>query len=263
MEILVCVKQVPGTTNVEIDPVTSVLKRDGVASKLNPYDLFAVETGLRLVENSENGRMRAISMGPPQAKAVVVETIAMGAESGVLVTDRRFGGADVLATAYTLSQAVLAQGKVDLVLCGKQTTDGDTAQVGAEMAEFLGWPHANNVLEVSPDGEGFVKVRVDIDSCIIVQRMPLPCVLCIEGDVNTPRLPSYKRKKTLADDCVTMMTLDDFEDKDVNHYGLNGSPTKVERIFPPEKNDEKELLSGSANEMATQLVKILRENRLV
>ena len=262
MEILVCVKQVPGTSQVEVDPVTGVLKRDGVASKLNPYDLYAIETGLRLAE-ATHGRVRALSMGPPQAKAAVLETAAMGAESGVLVSDRRFGGADVLATSYTLSQAVKAQGALDLVLCGKQTTDGDTAQVGAEMAEFLGWPHANNVQSIEPDGAGFVKVRVNLDSCIEVQRMPLPCVLCIDADVNTPRLPSYRRKKSLSADCVRVVSLDDFADRDATHYGLAGSPTQVERIFPPEKNTEKEMLHGTPDEMAAHLAELLRRRKLV
>lgn len=262
MEILVCVKQVPGTTEVEVDPVTGVLKRDGVASKMNPYDLYAVELGLRLAGET-GGRVRTLSMGPPQAKAVLLETAAMGAGSGTLVSDRRLGGADVLATGYTLSQAVGTQGKVDLILCGKQTTDGDTAQVGAEMAEFLGLPHANNVQSVEPDGEGYVKVRIDLDSCISVQRMPLPCVLCIDSEVNTPRLPSYRRKKSLSPDCVKTISMDDFGDKDPTHYGLTGSPTQVERIFPPEKNTEKEMLQGSGEEMAEELAAILRRRKLI
>ncbi len=262
MEILVCVKQVPGTTEVEVDPVTGVLRRDGVSSKMNPYDLYAVELGLRLAEET-GGHVRALSMGPPQARAVLLETAAMGAESGTLVSDRRLGGADVLATGYTLSQAVRTQGKVDLILCGKQTTDGDTAQVGAEMAELLGLPHANNVQSVEPDGEGHVIVRIDLDSHISVQRMPLPCVLCIDSEVNTPRLPSYRRKKSLSPECVKVISLDDFQDRDPKHYGLTGSPTQVERIFPPEKNTEKELLHGSGEDMARQLAEILRRRKLI
>ena len=262
MEILVCVKQVPGTTEVEVDPVTGVLRRDGVSSKMNPYDLYAVELGLRLAEET-GGHVRALSMGPPQARAVLLETAAMGAESGTLVSDRRLGGADVLATGYTLSQAVRTQGKVDLILCGKQTTDGDTAQVGAEMAELLGLPHANNVQSVEPDGEGHVIVRIDLDSHISVQRMPLPCVLCIDSEVNTPRLPSYRRKKSLSPECVKVISLDDFQDRDPQHYGLTGSPTQVERIFPPEKNTGKELLHGSSEDMARQLAEILRRRKLI
>jgi len=262
LNVLVCVKQVPGTNQVEVDPVTGVLKRDGVSGKLNPYDLYAVEAGLRLAQATQ-GRVWALSMGPPQAMSALREVIAMGAEGGTLVSDRRFGGADVLATAYTLSQAIQTEEGVELVLCGKQTTDGDTAQVGAELAEFLGWPHANNVQEIVPDGEGYVCARVNLDSCIEVQRIPLPCVLCIDTDVNTPRLPSYLRKKGLREDCVRVRTLENFTDKDKNHYGLLGSPTQVEQIFAPEKNTEKEMLLGTEEQQAVKLAEILRRRKLI
>ncbi len=262
MEIVVCVKQVPGTTQVEVDPVTGVLKRDGVEGKLNPYDLYAVEMALQLAA-ADGDRVRTLSMGPPQARQALLETVMMGAHSGTLVSDRRFGGADVLATSYTLAQAIRGQGRVDLVLCGKQTTDGDTAQVGAELAEFLGWPHANNVRHVCPDGPGWVKAEVDMDSYVAIQRLPLPCVLCAGGGVNTPRLPSYKRKKQLTEDCVCTVGLEDFDDQDPSHYGLAGSPTQVERIFPPEKNAEKELLEGPGEVLAARLAEILRRRRLI
>lgn len=262
MEILICVKQVPGTMQVEVDAKTGVLKRDGVASKLNPYDLYAIETGLCLAE-ATGGRVRTISMGPPQAKQALLETVMMGAQGGTLASDKRFGGADVLATAYTLSQTVRRTGKAELILCGKQTTDGDTAQVGPELAEFLGWPHACNVQRVEPDGVGWVKIQADMDSHLEIQRIPLPCVLCIDSEVNTPRLPSYQRKKTLAESCVQTIGLNDLNDKDENHYGLAGSPTQVERIFPPEKDTQKEMLQGTGKEMAAQLANILRKRKLV
>ncbi|MCJ7688761.1 MAG: electron transfer flavoprotein subunit beta/FixA family protein, partial [Clostridiaceae bacterium] len=147
MEILVCIKQVPGTSNVEVDPVTGVLKRDGIDSKMNPFDLFALETALKIKEQ-EGGVIKVITMGPPQAKDVIREAYMMGADEGALVSDRKFAGADVLATSYTLSQGVKKMGGFDLILCGKQTTDGDTAQVGPEMAEYLGIPHIANVLKI-------------------------------------------------------------------------------------------------------------------
>ena len=138
MKILVCVKQVPGSNNVEVDPVTGVLKRSGIPSKINPYDLYAIETALELAERF-GGSVETLTMGPPQAKAVIQETVCMGAKKGTVLTDRKFAGADVLATAYTISQGIRKCGEFDLILCGKQTTDGDTAQVGAEVAEYLGW----------------------------------------------------------------------------------------------------------------------------
>lgn len=144
MNILVCIKQVPGTSKVEVDPVTGVLKRDGIDSKMNPYDLYALETALRIREE-KGGTIKVLSMGPPQALSVIKEAYSMGVDDGVLLSDRKFGGADVLATSYTLSQGVRKMGDFDLIICGKQTTDGDTAQVGAEIAEYLGIPHAANI----------------------------------------------------------------------------------------------------------------------
>ena len=147
MKILVCVKQVPGSSNVEVDPVTGVLKRSGIASKCNPYDLYAIEAALTVAERF-GGTVEALTMGPPQAKAVIQETVCMGAQKGTVLTDRKFAGADVLATAYTLSQGVRKCGEFDLIICGKQTTDGDTAQVGAEVAEYLDIPNVSNVLSI-------------------------------------------------------------------------------------------------------------------
>ena len=147
MEILTCIKQVPGTTSVEVDETTGVLKRDGVDSKMNPYDLYALETALRIKEDKK-ANLKVLSMGPPQAKKVIEESFMMGADEGALISDRRFGGADVLATSYTISQGIKKMGKVDLIICGKQTTDGDTAQVGPEVAEFLDIPHVTNVTKL-------------------------------------------------------------------------------------------------------------------
>ncbi|MBQ9915487.1 MAG: electron transfer flavoprotein subunit beta/FixA family protein, partial [Clostridia bacterium] len=134
MKILVCIKQVPGSSNVEVDPVTGVLKRSGIKSKLNPYDLYALELGLSLTERF-GGTVETLTMGPPQAKSIIEESVCMGATGGTVLSDRAFAGADVLATAYTISQGIRKKGGYDLIICGKQTTDGDTAQVGAEVSE--------------------------------------------------------------------------------------------------------------------------------
>ena len=158
MKILVCIKQVPESNKVEVDPVTGVLKRDGAASKMNPYDLYALETALR-IRKKMGGSIHVISMGPPQAMQVIREAYSMGADSGTLLSDRKFGGADVLATSYTLAQGIKACGTFDLVLCGRQTTDGDTAQVGPEIAEHLGYPQVTYVSEVNMEGEELLVKR--------------------------------------------------------------------------------------------------------
>ena len=262
MNILVCIKQVPGSSNVEVDPITGVLKRDGIASKMNPYDLYGIELALSLTEK-HGGGVKTVTMGPPQAKSVIIESICMGAECGGVFSDRRFAGADVLATAYTLSQGIRRMGKFDLIICGKQTTDGDTAQVGAEVAEYLGIPNVSNVLSVDEIKDGKVFLSASLDDKIVKQSVTMPCLLSVDGDINSPRLPSYKVKQTLTDDKVKFFSFADFEDQNEKHYGLSGSATQVERIFPPEKNKEKHEISGTADEKAYGIFELIRERKLI
>ena len=266
MNIVVCVKQVPGAAVVEIDPETGVLKRDGVDAKLNPYDLYAIEAALALSEKTES-RVTALSMGPPQACAALLETLYMGVDHAILISDRRFAGSDVLATAYTLSQAISGNG-FDVIICGKQTTDGDTAQVGAELAEFLGIPHVSGVMAIHAGGDGDeysrgLSLTTGLDDQIATLYMPLPCLLCMDGGINTPRLPSYKRKRNIAPDSVQVVSLLDFEDKNEMHYGLNGSPTQVERTFPPEVSERHEIIGGGSLHIAERLTAVLIENKFI
>ena len=262
MNILVCIKQVPGSSNVEVDPVTGVLKRDGVASKMNPYDLYGLEVAMSLAE-TYGGEVKTVTMGPPPAKAIIVESICMGAKCGTVLSDRKFAGADVLATAYTISQGIRRMGDFDLIICGKQTTDGDTAQVGAEVAEYLGIPNVSNVLSVDDVCDGEVFVTASLDDKIVKESIKLPCLISVDGDINTPRLPSYKVKQTVTDDMVSFISFADFEDQDENHYGLNGSATQVERIFPPEKNTEKHSITGDAEAQADGIVELIRARKLI
>ena len=262
MKILVCVKQVPGSSNVEVDPVTGVLKRSGIASKCNPYDLYAIEAALTVAERF-GGTVEALTMGPPQAKAVIQETVCMGAQKGTVLTDRKFAGADVLATAYTLSQGVRKCGEFDLIICGKQTTDGDTAQVGAEVAEYLGIPNVSNVLSIDDLKDGKVFVTASLDDKVVTMSIALPCLISVDGDINTPRLPSYKIRKTLTDDAVTFLTFADFEDQDPDHYGLSGSATQVERIFPPEKVSQKQTIDADPETQAQALLDLLGAKKML
>ena len=262
MKILVCVKQVPGSSNVEVDPVTGVLKRSGIASKCNPYDLYAIEAALTVAERF-GGTVEALTMGPPQAKAVIQETVCMGAQKGTVLTDRKFAGADVLATAYTLSQGVRKCGEFDLIICGKQTTDGDTAQVGAEVAEYLGIPNVSNVLSIDEMKDGKLYVTASLDEKVVTMSIALPCLISVDGDINTPRLPSYKIRKTLTDDTVTFLTFADFADQDPDHYGLSGSATQVERIFPPEKVSQKQTLDADPETQAQALFDLLDAKKML
>lgn len=262
MDILVCIKQVPGTTKVEVDPVTGVLKRDGVDSKMNPYDLYALETALKIKEQ-KGGTIKVITMGPPQATEVIKEAYMMGADEGVLLSDRKFAGADVLATSYTISQGVKQMGNIDLILCGKQTTDGDTAQVGPEMAEYLGIPHIANVVKIEEIKNDAMVVEMDMPNTIEVAEIKFPCLLTVEKDIFQPRLPSYRKKLETKDKEIKMLSLKDFQDQDEKRYGLNGSPTQVERIFPPAVNTDKEMWNGTGEELAEKLSHKLKELKFV
>ena len=190
MDIFVCIKQVPSTNKVQVDEKTGVLKRDGIASKMNPYDLYALETALRLKE-AVGGKVVVGTMGPPQAQAVVREAYMMGADEGYVFSDRRLGGADVLATSYTLSQAISSVGDFDLILCGKQTIDGDTAQVGPAIAEHLGIPHAAWVSKLTVEGDG-VNAEQQLQDVVETVHMPFPCLVTVEQDIHVPRLPRFR-----------------------------------------------------------------------
>jgi len=278
MKILVCIKQVPGTTQVEIDPTTGTLKRDGVPAKMNPFDLYAVETAMSVKAKAkgegEDAEVTVLTMGPPQCEKVVREAFMMGADNGVIMSDRAFGGADVLMTSYTISQGVRKTGPYDLIICGKQTTDGDTAQVGAEIAEFLGIPHVVNVKsidEVEKRGGGGQRtssvsgmtVTVDLPDYEIVERIPYPFLMTVEKGIFEPRLPSYKLKCATADREITWLALGDLNDKDPKHYGLNGSPTQVKRIFPPESHVARTMLEGDDMTKAAKLAEILESKKFL
>ena len=229
---------------------------------MNPYDLYALETALRIKEQ-KGGVIKVITMGPPQAKDVIREAFMMGADEGALVSDRKFAGADVLATSYTLSQAVKKMGNFDLILCGKQTTDGDTAQVGPEMAEYLGIPHIANVLKIIEIKEASVIVEMDMANTVEVAEIQFPCLLTVDKDIYQPRLPSYKKKLVTKDREIKMISLNDFEDKDEKKYGLSGSPTQVERIFPPTANNDRETWTGTGAELSVKMATKLKELKFI
>lgn len=258
MNIIVCIKQVPDSNKVEVDPVTGVLKRNGVESKMNPYDLYALEAALRIREKTA-GSITVITMGPGQAVGIIKEAFAMGADNGVLISDRKFGGADVLATSYTLSQGIKQSGEFDLILCGKQTTDGDTAQVGPEVAEWLGIPSLSNVSRIVEKKESSLVVEMDMTDDIEVAEIQYPCLLAVDKDIFIPRLPSYIRKQETKDREIKVITLADMEDKEEKNYGLNGSPTQVQKIFPPQVNNHREVWNGDGKELAEQLLHKLKE----
>ena len=259
MNIFVCIKQVPAANKVEVDEKTGVLKRSGIAVKLNPYDLYALEAALRIKESCQ-AKVTVGTMGPAQAEAVIREAYMMGADEGYVFSDRRLGGADVLATSYTLSQAIRSVGDFDLILCGRQTTDGDTAQVGPAIAEHLGIPHAAWVsrIDVTEDG---IKAEQRLQDVIETVYIPFPCLISVEKDIFMPRLPSLKTARQVKDRPVRILDLSAFPDQDENHYGLSGSATQVERIFPPENKAAREVWTGS--DSAQKLIDLLKTRKFI
>lgn len=262
MRIVVCIKQVPGTSKVEMDETTGVLKRQGVDSKMNPYDLYALETALRIKEQL-GGSIVVVSMGPSQAQAVIKEAFMMGADEGCLISDRKFAGADVLATSFAISQGIRKLGNFDLIICGKQTTDGDTAQVGPELAEFLGIPHVTWVKAIPEITNEEIVVEQDLIDNYEVVAMKYPCLITVEKDIYQPRLPSYQLKLSTAERQVIMVGFKDMEEQDETKYGLEGSATQVERIFPPEVNRKQFIWEGQPKELVEQIFKTLQAAKFV
>lgn len=262
MNIIVCIKQVPASSNVKIDQNTGVLIRDGNNTKMNPYDLYALETALRFKERND-AKVTTVTMGPPPAKQVLEESLWMGCDEACLLTDRKFGGADVVATSYALSQAIRAVGAFDLIICGKQTTDGDTAQVGPEIAENLGIPHISYVDQIVEIREKSVVVSVSMDKTTEIWEIEYPCLITVDKGIFTPRLPSYKRGQAFRDYQIRELTFKDMADQDENHYGLKGSPTQVERMFPPHKNTDKEIWNGTSEELASKMANKMKEIKLL
>jgi electron transfer flavoprotein beta subunit len=181
----------------------------------------------------------------------------------VLLTDRSFAGADVLATSYAISQGLLAAGPFDLIICGKQTTDGDTAQVGPEIAEFMGIPHVADVRKISELCDESLTIESDLPHRVEVSEVSLPCLITVEKDIYQPRLPSFRLKMKTRERPLTRLTMNEMTDRDPKHYGLNGSPTQVQRIFPPEVRDSHERWEGSTDELAERLFQKLTELKAV
>jgi electron transfer flavoprotein beta subunit len=236
--MLVCVKQVPDTTEIKIDPVTNTLIRDGVPSILNTFDGYALEMAARIKDKDPSSKITVVSMGPPQAKAILQECVAIAANKGYLVSDRAFGGSDTLATSYILSEAIKTleekEGKFDIIFCGKQAIDGDTAQVGPEIAEHLGYPQVTYGLGAEVDGD-IVKVKKEVDDGVEIIGVKMPCVITATKPDFDPRYPTIKSKMAARKAEYPVLSAADLTTIDLERAGLKGSPTKVKKTFVPQK----------------------------
>lgn len=267
MNILVCVKQVPDTTEIKIDPVKNTLIREGVPSILNPFDGYAMEAAARIKDKDPSTKVVVISMGPSQAKNALKECLAITADKAYLISDRAFGGSDTLATSFVLSHAVKKieelEGSFDLIFCGKQAIDGDTAQVGPELAEHLDYPQVTYGLEAEVDGD-MIKVRKEIPDGTEIIGAKMPCVVTFTKPSWDPRFPTVKRKLAANRAEIPTLSAVDFDTIDLSRVGLSGSPTKVKRTFVPQKKSGGLKIKESSNEAsAHKLYSVLSDAGII
>jgi len=258
LNIIVLLKQVPDIEKVRFDSERGRLDRSSAGAVINPFDLNALEAAVQLKEQ-RGGSVTVLSMGPPSAEEALRDALARGADRAVLLSDAKFGGADTLATSYTLSCAVRRLGAFDLVICGEKTIDGDTAQVGPEVAGFLGVPHVAYVEEVrSVDAEAIV-VKLGLDEDCLTVRMRLPGLVTVTKDLNSPRLPTLKDKLKSRKAEVAVWTADDLRGlADERLFGLSGSPTWVAKVYSPLSGKKSgQVFEGAAEEKARKLAEVL------
>jgi len=255
MKIVVLIKQVPDTTDVRIDPETNTLVREGVPSIVNPFDMYAIEEGLRIREAAGEGTVTIMSMGPPQVETALREAIALGADDAVLLSDRAFAGSDTWSTSYTLAAGIRKLGVPDVILCGKQAIDGDTAQVGPGVATFLDVPQVTYVkkLEIA---DGNARAERMLEDGHDVLSVPLPAVFTVVKEINEPRLPSLKGKMKAKKAEITVWGQDDLE-VDPAELGLDGSPTRVIKVFAPEPRASGTVFEGEIEDTVEALAKEL------
>lgn len=261
MNIIVCLKQVPGTTEVKIDPETNTLIRQGIENIINPFDTYAIEEAVQLKEK-HGGKVTVITMGPSQADVALREAISLGADEAVLLSDRAFAGADTWATAYTLSRAVIKIGDYDLIICGRQTIDGDTGQVGPELSEMLGIPFIAYVSKLEELNDNTLRVQRMVEEGHEVIETNLPAVITVSKEINVPRLPSLRgimksKSAKIATWGIAELGVDE------SMVGLAGSSTQVIKVFFPQRISQAEILEGSPERQVDSLVEKLKDGSLL
>ena len=256
MNICVCMKQVPGTTEVKINPETNTLIRQGIENVINPFDQYAIEEGVRLKER-HGGKVTVISMGPPQAEEALRETIALGADEAILLSDMAFAGADTWATAYTLAKAIEKTGDCALIICGRQTIDGDTGQVGPEMAEMLDIPFVAYVSQVEDIADHGILVRRMVEEGHEIIETELPAVITVTKEINVPRLPSLRGIAKSKSALIPTWGIKDLG-IDEKMAGRSGSSTEVIKVFFPQRECVAEMIEGDAETQTTTLIDRLK-----
>jgi electron transfer flavoprotein alpha/beta subunit len=261
LNIVVCIKQVPETTEVQFDEETGRLKREGVAAIINPFDEYAIEEALRLREK-HGGIVKVITMGPPWAADALRDAIAMGADEGWLATDRVFGGADTWATSLTLARCIEKMGPYDIIICGLKTTDGDTGQTGPEMAEHLNIPHACYVSEIKELKDRKMTLRRNLDEGVETLEATLPLLLSVGKDINQPRLATLRGRLKAKKAEIREITNKDLS-LDPKTIGLDGSYTRVVKIFEPTVHEAGEVVEGTVDELVEAIYSKLQECKVL
>jgi electron transfer flavoprotein beta subunit len=261
MHIIICIKQVPDTRHVRLDEETHTLIREGVESIINPFDMYALEEGVRLKEKF-GGKVTVCSMGPPQTETALREAISYGADEAVLLSDRAFAGADTWATSYTLAKGIEKIGAFDLILCGKQAVDGDTAQVGPGIAERLAVPYVTWVRKIEVIENGRMCVQRLMDDGYDRLELPLPALLTVVKEINEPRVPSLKGKMRAKSQKIEVWGIEELA-ADPERVGLQGSATQVIKVFPPPRLKEREWIAGTVGEQAARILDKLNALKLI
>jgi len=267
LRILVCVKQVPDTAEIKIDPVTNTLIRAGVPSIVNPFDACALEVAARIKDANPGTEITLLSMGPDQAKDALRECLAVGGDKAYLCSDRKFGGSDTLATSYILASAIQSieekDGKFDLILAGKQAIDGDTGQVGPEIAAHMGLAQVTYAAEVTVEGDDII-VKRESDKGYDMISVQKPAIVTVVKTEFDPRYPTIKSKMAAMRKEITVITSEDIPNIDLTRCGLKGSPTKVRKTFTPVKNKNCVIVDeGEVETSAVKLVEVLTEAKVL
>jgi len=258
MNIIVCIKQVPETTQVKINPETNTLIREGVKSIINPFDMYAIEEAIRLKEKY-TGKTTVITMGPPQAEEALREALAMGIDEAILISDRSFAGSDTWATSFTLAKAISKIGSFDLIICGKQASDGDTAQVGPGISTHLDIPQITYVKKIREIAQDYLIAERMTEEGYEVIRSKIPCLITVVKEINEPRLPSLRGLLRAKQANILRWTAKDLEIEE-DKIGLKGSPTQVVKIFTPPLRTGGEIFRGQPQEVVEKLISVLRKD---
>jgi electron transfer flavoprotein beta subunit len=252
-------KQVPAYDTGDMDEKTGLLNRNGLEAVINPSDMSALEAALRIKESYDDTEIYVFTMGPKSAESIITEAYAYGVDKGYLICDKAFAGADVIVTAYTLKEGISSVGKFDLIICGRETTDGDTGLAPGALAKWLNIPHFNQVTKIKSAKEKDIEIVSEGQFGFYWKRISLPILISVEKESFISRMPKLNDRIKANKKEVYKIGLEDLEDKDASHYGIKGSATKVKKIFPPKKGKHKKIIHEDESLEAVRILKAIKK----